>query len=260
MVSKIHGQNLNSIIITPEIFNGLKVKAFFTTRIGGVSPPPYNSLNLSFKVGDSEKNVKENYRILEKITAIPFKALYRLNQIHSDRVVVLRGEKLKERDGDCLITDERGKALSVLVADCLPILISDKKSRVVSAIHAGWRGLKKRIIDRAIETISREFDISPKELLVAIGPSICSNCYEVGKELTVEFLFNLPLEEVFNVRDGKLFFDLRKGAELQLIRSGVPKENIEIIDRCTCCERELFFSYRRDKGATGRLLGAIMLL
>ena len=188
--------------------------------------------------------------------------LLTFKQVHGADVLILREDPKTLNYPllyDAAITDREEVALGVWTADCLPILMWDKSKGVVATVHAGWRGLRYEIAQRTILRMKETFGSSPKEILVGIGPGIGPCCYEIGTE--VVDLFRSPYGShrsfIYN-RGGRSYLDLCSVTQLQLLKAGVPSENMEVMPLCTACRKDLFFSYRRD-GKTGRQLSFIML-
>jgi purine-nucleoside/S-methyl-5'-thioadenosine phosphorylase / adenosine deaminase len=211
----------------------------FTTRVGGVSEGPYASLNLGRKSGDHVERVDENRRIACAAIGADVEQLALNYQVHSARVLKaapgMRGEH-----ADGLWTDEPGRPLLAMSADCLPIVLARTTGEpAVATLHAGWKGLLAGIVQAGTDALDSG------TLAAAIGPAIGPCCYAVGEEVAA------PFRERFGddvVRDGRL--DLWTSAERALRAAGV--ERVDRFDRCTACEPETFFSHRRDRGNTGR--------
>lgn len=166
-------------------------------------------------------------------------------QIHSDRVILV-GSPGPQGEGDALISDCPGLELTVRTADCLPILIADRRTRAVAAIHAGWRGVVAEIAPKTIAVMQIQFGSQPEDLLVAIGPGIGGCCFEVGPEVAVQFQ-----------RSGRTKIDLIETLGRQLGRNGIMPGQISTSGQCTFCERDLFESYRRDRETAGRMTAMI---
>ena len=149
-------------------------------------------------------------------------------------------------EGDALISDAPGIGLAIRTADCLPILIADPKNRAVAAIHAGWRGVVSEIASKAVDAMCRQFSSKPEDLVVAIGPGIGRCCFEVGPEVSAQFGFS-----------GRTKIDLVETTCRQLGRNGVRMGQISAVGICSCCNPELFESYRRDREAAGRMVSMI---
>jgi YfiH family protein len=228
----------------------------FTTRIGGVSEDNYNSLNLSYDVGDDPKNVDKNYNRVKKVLGID--KIFTLKQIHSNRVFYINRANINENlAGDGVFTDEKGLAIGVKVADCLPIYIFDKKSKVIGIAHAGWRSTLARIGESLVSAIIEKFGLSPSDLNFALSPCIDQSCYEVGFELLSQFFNAIPGSERFFVEHNqKIYFDL-KGLNRSLLKA-LGLTEITGLDYCTKCNPDLFYSVRRD-GTTGLNLALIYL-
>jgi len=179
-------------------------------------------------------------------------AMASLTQVHSAVVVrVSPGSSMTgcAGEGDALITDRPGVALSIRTADCFPILLADPEHRAVAAIHAGWRGTEHGIVGRAIDAMRSDFDTSPGQIVAAIGPGIGPCCYEVGQDVARRFGLNGPAR-----------IDLAAINRAQLIRAGVPASRIDTLGQCTFCESALFHSYRRDREQAGRMISFIRIL
>ena len=168
-------------------------------------------------------------------------------QIHSDRVLVVKSDG-PQGEGDALISNQPGVGLAIRTADCLPILMADPRNRAVAAIHAGWRGVVSEIVSKTIHAMCHQFDSKPEDLVVAIGPGIGVCCFEVGPEVAVQFQLS-----------GRTKVDLIETTTRQLRRNGVSPGQISTSGRCTCCEPELFESFRRDRVAAGRMVSMIRL-
>ncbi len=234
----------------------------FSTRLGGVSPLPGNSLNLSGFDFDTRENIIENRRRFLK----NFSANYSLAtvwQIHSDLIKTATGENISESDEkfDAIISNIDKVLIGVKTADCVPVLIGDPETKSFAAIHAGWRGTVQSIVVKAIERLKSEFNANPLDLICAIGPAAVSN-YEVGKDVIDEFNEKFPnSKHLFRpTRENHAFIDLHKANFEQLVSCGVSKNNIFVAPFCTMSRTDLFFSYRVDRkvfGKTGRLLSVI---
>ncbi|HKO38223.1 MAG TPA: polyphenol oxidase family protein [Solirubrobacterales bacterium] len=212
--------------------------AAFSTRLGGVSEPPYDSLNLGLLTDDSEAAVVENRGRLAAALGFEPGQIAFASQVHGTRLVDHRAgspEEVTEADGH--VVSESGLAPLVFVADCLPVAMSGPGG--VAIVHAGWRGLAGGILAAGAEAVAAT--------RAAIGPGIGPCCYEVGGEVAAAFA---SLGE--GVAEGRMI-DLPEAARRLLARAGV--EEIESAALCTSCEEELFFSHRRDKGRTGRQAG-----
>jgi len=258
----------------------------FSTRLGGVSRAyGGNTLNLGFTKQDSRAAVERNRELFLKELGVANGRtswpLVSLRQIHSD--LINRIDRMPEQPlaGDGMVTDTPGLLLAVQTADCLPIIVADRKRRAVGVFHAGWRGTVKRISEKGVGEMRKHFGSDPRDLVVAIGPGIQGCCYEVGEEVRTRFeaqfayagsLFR-EVKESDPVREKypllfltarapghcewpvKLFLDLVEANWRQLLDAGVLAKKIDAMAPCTACHTELLFSFRGEKGVTGRLMG-----
>ncbi len=224
----------------------------FTTRDGGVSTAPWDRLNLGGFVGDDPACVAENWRRLGRATGLAFA---RVKQVHGARVVRADGPTAPEDEADAVLSAAEGVAACVSVADCVPVLLADPGTGAVAAVHAGWRGTLARAAAEAIAALRREVGAPADRLLAAVGPSIGPCCYEVSKDLGVRFRQEIGAEVVLGGERPRL--DLWRANVRVLAQAGVRPERIEVLGRCTSCERDLFFSHRRDAGRTGRQMAFI---
>lgn len=221
--------------------------AFFT-RKGGVSPAPFHSLNFGGSDDDPE-NVRVNReRALRSIGLNPAN-VSRLNQVHGGDVCVAQ---CGSQTGDALVTNETGIVLAIGAADCYPILFHDPVNKVIGACHAGWKGTLARIAKNTVEKmIAHGADL--KQIRAAIGPGICRNNYEVSQEIIDQFLTAGFPESIHNGRQ----LDLLAANKFVLQQSGISPDRLWAVNRCTT--EEDFFSYRRDKGRTGRMWAVVSL-
>ena len=180
-----------------------------------------------------------------------------LAQIHSARCVYVPGGTGRLGRGDALLTDVLGVRVGVRTADCVPILLVDARKRVVAAIHAGWRGTAAAIACEAVRQFQRRFGSSPADLVAAIGPGIGPCCYQVGGEVAVRFRAWFP-ERSDLERQTRL--NLAEANLRQLVSTGVPAVRVHIAGLCTCCSDGEFYSWRREKQTSGRMVNAIGIL
>ncbi|HSM92697.1 MAG TPA: peptidoglycan editing factor PgeF [Anaeromyxobacteraceae bacterium] len=220
----------------------------FSTRRGGVSPAPWDSLNLGGAVGDDPGRVAENWRRLEAATGLAFA---RVQQVHGARVVTADAPSAPCDEADAVVSRTPGVAACISVADCVPVLIADPTSGAVAAVHAGWRGTVARAAAAAVEALTARGGARPRELLAAIGPSIGPCCYEVSPDLAARFEEAFGAGVVDRSRSAPRL-DLWEANVRALGAAGLLPERIDALRRCTACEDRLFFSHRRDAGATGR--------
>lgn len=240
----------------PRIFLDLPgVGAVESTRQGGVSSPPYGSLNLGTNTADTPANITANRRHLFQQMNWPTDQFAGAHQIHSNKVWV--AEQPGMYDGyDALITQQAGLAIGVTVADCCPILVYDPVSRSVAAIHAGWKGTVAQIVTTTLRKMVATFGARPEDCHAYVGTCISADCYEVGEEVARHFQsqHKAPRPEA-----GKWQVALRAANTSQLMAMGVPRSRITQSAACTYRDADQYFSYRRDGGHTGRMLVAIRL-
>jgi YfiH family protein len=259
----------------------------FSTRHGGTSRVyGSNALNLGFTQQDSRAAVERNRELFLK--ALGAKngrkswPLVSLRQIHSD--LIHRVDQMPDQPlpGDGLVTDTPGLVVAVLTADCLPIILADRKRHAIGVFHAGWRGTVKRIVEKGVGEMHKHFGSNPRDLLAAIGPGVRGCCYNVGEEVRTKFEMQFAyantlfreVKESDPVREkypllfltarapghselpAKIFLDLVEANRRQLLDAGVLAKNIDAAAPCTACYTDLFFSFRAEKGVTGRLMAA----
>ncbi len=238
----------------------------FSTRIGGVSPFPENDLNLAGFDEDSNENIAENRRRFLKIFDEDF-ILTTVWQIHSDLVKIVEIKEdiaNTEEKFDALVSDLPKILVGVKTADCVPVLIGDKKTKSFAAIHAGWRGTVESIVIKAIEKMREKYGSNSEDLICAIGPAAGFENYEIGKDVIDAFAEKFPeSENLFKpTREDHALIDLHTANKEQLLSVGILEENISIAPFCTMQHTDLFFSYRVEKkkyGKTGRLMSVIGL-
>ena len=252
--------------LQPEWTAQHAVHAGFTTRNGGVSRPPYNSLNLSYNTDDSLSNVEGNRSTLARAFELPQHMLLTVKQVHGTDILVIDQPNpdlshFLDIEADAIVTNQPGIMIGILVADCFPVLLFDPSRQVAAAVHVGWRGAAAGIIGRTVAAMQDLFDCRPENLLTAVGPGIGGHRYEVDRPVREAFRAGSGhWEEIAKeVSLGKWLLDLGLSCRLQLLAAGVGEGQVSAVTECTCCHRELFFSYRRDNGQTGRQLGFISL-
>ncbi len=234
----------------------------FSTRVGGVSRPPFDSLNLGNPNGcavqDDVAQIAENYRLLQEACGLAGRHWCRVHQVHGAGVVFLNSVETSSPDekADALVTTDPAAAISIRIADCVPILIGTVDGKIVAAIHAGWRGVIAGAIAAAVDVIRQNSDA---KLLAAIGPCISGDAFEVGHEVAAEFqkAFGAKAPIIRPPGSAKPHVDLRQAVQLQLLELGLHPEHIDTTDRCTVRDVEEFYSHRRDNGVTGRMAAMI---
>lgn len=236
--------SLSEHLIIPDWPAPLNVKALQTTRTGGISSPPYDSLNLGDHVGDVPLAVERNRILLN--TLLPSEPVW-LNQMHGTTVVSADGASCLPQ-ADACIARHRGAVCVVMTADCLPILLCDRQGSVVGAAHAGWKGLAAGVIEATVQAM----ETVPENIMVWLGPAISQDEFEIGEEVRAAFLALQPhaASAFIPGQNGKWYADLYALARLRLNALGIKQ--IYGGGSCTYRERDRYFSYRRD-GATGRM-------
>lgn len=236
----------------------------FSTRLGGVSDFPKNSLNLAGFDEDSAENIHENRRRFLNAIGGEFR-LATAWQVHGDGIKVVKDlvdvENTEERF-DGLVCQMSGVLVGAKTADCVPVLIGDAEKKAFAAVHAGWRGTANSIVVRAVERMQDEFGSEPKDMIAAIGPAAGCGNYEIGNDVIEAFADKFEGSEKYfkPTRDGHALVDLHLANKDQLLSCGVPLNAIYTAPYCTMERPDLFFSYRLEKrkyGKTGRLLSVI---
>jgi len=231
-----------------DIFHGV------FTRLGGVSPLPYGSLNVGHLVGDDHELVEANHDLIYRALGISRGDVATAHQVHGSRVALAGPEDrgLVIPATDALITDAPGVALMLRFADCLPVLLYDPVRRAIGLAHAGWKGAVKGIAAKTASAMVEAYGSRPADIIAGLGPCIGPCCYQVGTEVIelVKARFNHWPGLLRPQGDGSVHFDLWEASRCQLAELGVEK--IEVIQLCTACRTDEFFSHRAEEGRTGR--------
>jgi len=249
-----HGELL---LILPEIFRDLPgVVALQTTRQGGSSAAPFDSMNLGLRTDDSPRNVQANLDRLSRHLRLPTENVVLTNQVHGTSIC--RVGRPGHVDGfDALITDTPGIYPGIVTADCYPVLIHDPEHGASGAVHAGWQGTAGHLAAKTVAAMAEAFGTRPEACFAWVGTGISATCYEIGEEVAGRFdkryLSPSPGTE------GRRLLDLSAANRDQLHEAGLPQEQVQCSDCCSYRDHDLFFSYRRDHGATGRMLSLIGL-
>lgn len=235
----------------------------FSTRLGGVSKGIYQSMNLSFVNGDDKECVMENYKRISGAIGFSHESIVCSDQTHTANVRRVgksdRGHGILYPktffDVDGMITNEKDVVLATSYADCVPLFIVDPIGKAIGLSHSGWRGTVGKIGKVTIEMMEEEFASRAKNLLVAIGPSICVDCYEVSEDVAKQFkvAFKDSSSIVFPKENGKYQVDLWEANRKIFIECGVPEENILLSNLCTFANCEMLFSHRASKGKRGNM-------
>lgn len=255
----------------PLLENTGIVKHGFSTRVGGVSEGVCSTMNLSFSRGDDENAVRENFRRMAKALEVEEDSFVFSHQTHTTNVrkVTLedKGKGLTRlldyQDVDGLITDVPGLCLSTFYADCVPLYFLDPVRKAIGLSHSGWRGTVGKIGYVTVKKMQEEYGSNPEDIIVAIGPSICQDCYEVSEDVIVEFQDNFDKkhwEELYYKKEnGKYQLNLWKANEIVLQEAGIVPEHIAVTNLCTCCNHEMLFSHRATQGKRGNLAAFLAL-
>ena len=243
----------------------------FSTRIGGVSEGVFSSMNLSFSRGDVEACVRENFKRMAEAIGVEPNSLVFAAQTHTTNVRKVTAEDkgkgivypLDYPDVDGLITNELGICLTTFYADCVPLFFIDPVHKAIGLSHSGWRGTVGKMGQETLRRMKEEYGTDAKDVIAAVGPSICQDCYEVSEDVIEKF------KEAFDeIYWGELFYqkennkyqlNLWKANEIILLEAGVPKENIAVTNVCTNCNSDVLFSHRATKGERGSLAAFMAL-
>ncbi len=256
--------------LTFPIFPDDEIVHGFSTRLGGVSEGIWSSMNLSFSRGDREERVRENFDRIARAIGFSVEDLVFTDQVHGTDLLAVTEQhrgmgiaRQKPENVDGLITNVPGIPLAGFYADCVPLFFYDPVKRAVGIVHSGWRGTAGKIGAAAVSRMSRAFGSDPSDILAAIGPSICGDCYEISRDVAEEFMdaFARGRWSRFLRDDGNGHYhlDLWTANEQILLDAGLKKEHLFITDLCTCCNPDLLFSHRATHGKRGNLAGFIML-
>lgn len=236
------------------------VEHCFSTRIGGVSQAPYDSMNLAFHMGDDCETVKENFKKISAAVGFDAEKIIMTDQIHENYHHVAYDNTQPEWV-DGLITEVPGLTLTSYYADCVPLLFLDPKAKVIANAHAGWRGTSFDMAGKTVQELYYEFGCEYQDILVGIGPAISEACYEVGADVVEQLLEYLPISQQYitPTAEGKWNVDLVGINYERLLDIGIPAANIEVANLCTYSNPDLFFSHRRHGAARGNMAAMIML-
>ena len=243
----------------------------FSTRLGGVSPAPMDSLNLGASLGDDPANVRENFSRFCAAAGTDVNALVKNHQVHGDVIrpvsradIMSTPESPGVFEADGLVTDQPGVCLTIFSGDCIPVLLYDPVRRCIAAVHAGWRGTAIGAAAQAAEAMVRNYGCVPERILAAIGPGIGPCCFETHADVpgglrsglganAEPFIRPLP-------REGKFSVDLKLANAKWLERTGVRLEHIAVCPACTACDRDTFWSHRLQGRARGSMAAVIQLM
>lgn len=254
-------------LLEPEVCRHL-----FSTRIGGVSEGDLGSMNLSYTRGDKPENVDENFRRIAEILDCTPDDFVLSHQTHTTNVRVVTAEDkgkgiTRERDYedvDGLITNVPGIVLSTFYADCVPLYFVDPVKKTIGLSHSGWRGTVNKMGKVTVQKMIEEYGCNSNDIIAAIGPSICVDCYEVSMDVAQEFMNAFKNADNLNKivipkNEEKAMLDLWQANLAVLTEADIPKENISLPDICTACNKDILFSHRASNGKRGNL-GAFLVL
>ncbi|MBD8931663.1 MAG: peptidoglycan editing factor PgeF [Ruminococcus sp.] len=243
----------------------------FSTRLGGVSQGCYASMNLSFTRGDDEAAVRENYYRIAKSIGVKCENMVLSQQTHTTNVrVVTEKDKgkgivkpLDYTDVDGMVTNIHGICLVTFYADCVPLYFVDPVQKAIGLSHSGWRGTVGKIGKETIRKMKEQYGSDPKDILAAVGPSICKNCYEVSEDVILEFQKNFKerywKDLFYRKENGKYQLDLWKANEIIFKESGILPEHIAVTNVCTHCNSEILYSHRTSGDRRGNLAAFLAL-
>lgn len=249
------------------------VRHLFSTRLGGVSEGIFASMNLSYTRGDRKEAVDENYRRIAAVLGCSVEDIVCSDQTHTTNLKVVGrddgGKGITRRrdyhDVDGLLTDEPGIVLATFYADCVPLYFVDTKHRAIALAHSGWRGTVARMGQCVVEKMRESYGTDPEDIVAAVGPSICQECYEVSEDVAEAFYKEFRKEgqgqEILLAKGGgKYQLDLWRANEIVLAEAGVLPSRIQVTDLCTCHNSAYLFSHRASHGRRGNLGAFLGLL
>lgn len=247
------------------------VRHGISTREGGVSEGIYRSMNLSFARGDKEEHVIENYRRIGAAIGVSPDRMTASSQTHTTNVRAVTEDDIGKgilrprdyTDVDGLMTNLPDVCLVTYYADCVPLLFVDPVHRAIASSHSGWRGTVDRMGEITVQAMQRAYGSRPEDIVAAIGPSICQDCYEVSEDVIERFRAAFPETEwaslFYRKPDGKFQLNLWRANELILLGAGIKREHLAVTNLCTCCNSELLFSHRASHGKRGNLAAFLAL-
>lgn len=252
-------------LVFPELERIPGILHGFSTRLGGVSREHLSSMNLSFSREQNTENVMENFRRMGSALGFSVDQLVLSDQTHTTNVrVVTKEDKgkgiVRERDYhdiDGFVTDQPGVVLATFYADCVPLFFVDPVKRVIGLSHSGWRGTVNRMGEATVQKMQKRYGSDPRDIIAAIGPSICQSCYEVSEDVILQFqeCFHADVQKelYYQKENGKYQLNLWRANEQVLLEAGILPQHISVTDLCTCCNEELLYSHRASKGKRGNL-------
>lgn len=249
------------------------VRHLFSTRLGGVSSGIFSTMNLSFTRGDEKAAVDENYRRIAGMLGCELTDIVCSDQTHTTNIRVVeekdRGKGIlypkDYTDIDGLITDVPGIVLATFYADCVPLFFIDTEKKAVGLSHSGWRGTVGRMGQHTIEAMKDAYGTKPEDVVAAVGPSICQDCYEVSEDVAEAFYQEFHgkgqgEEILLSKGNGKYQLNLWRANQIVLEEAGIRPDRIQVTDICTCCNPDYLFSHRASQGKRGNLGAFLGLL
>jgi YfiH family protein len=221
--------------------------------------------SLALHTGEKENEIIRNRKYVSSVLGLDDDFHFiTAQQTHSDHIEVIKEARtlgwhtIEDAVADCdaLITDQKGVVLTILTADCVPILLLDPNQGVVAAVHAGWRGTEAGIAGKTVAKMAETFGSNPEEIIAFVAPSIGRCCYEVGEDVAGHFR---GVEGAYDEAGEKYMLDLPLINQKQLMDAGLKEAHIELSGQCTSCEVETYFSYRKEQGCSGRFMSMIAL-
>lgn len=245
------------------------IRHLFSTRIGGVSKGIYESMNLSYQRGDDPECVDENFRRIAAIMETTPDAIVCGKQTHTTNIRKVSVQDCGKGvtkpvdydDIDGLVTNEPGIVLCTSFADCVPLYFVDPVKKAIGLAHSGWRGTVGHMGACMVKRMVEEYGSDPENIIAVIGPSICSDCYEIGEDVACQVREAFPEGKVLlpGKAEGKYQLDLWEANRQVLLHAGILQEHLEITDVCTCCNSDLLFSHRASHGQRGNLCAFLKL-
>lgn len=238
-----------------DSFDSNKINHGIFTRKGGISPKPWDSLNLGGTVGDRRENVVENRQRIYTVMNRNVESIFDVWQVHSADVICTdkpRPLNAPHEKADAILTNNPDITLFMRFADCVPILLHDPIQNVIGVVHAGWMGTVKKVVSNTIEKMHSHYGSNPRDIRAGIGPSIGPDHYQVGQDVIdqVQAAFGNASDHLLRHVNGRAYFDLWQANHFLLSESGILQ--VEIAGLCTACDLNRWYSHRAEKGKTGR--------
>ncbi|MEZ0535856.1 peptidoglycan editing factor PgeF [Caldicellulosiruptoraceae bacterium PP1] len=254
LLKNIDGLN----VVACQFDDHSKAEAYFTTRIYKNN----NNFSLSYKWEKNKTIIDNNYKNLFDTLKIDSKNVFFLNQVHGDRIIIANEGfdffgKVDLYNADAIITNIKNLSLITFHADCYPVYFIDYINKVIALAHSGWKGTYLEIAKSVIIKMKEEFNSNPKNIMVYIGPGICSNCFEVKEDVHKLFLDKFG-EQFINYNNNRIYIDLKEIIKFSILSENV--DNILISKFCTYENSDLFFSYRRDKENSGGMIALLRMV